>query len=145
MQINGEWLLCEDGVVRPVIRGRIQAANGSWTVVEFLVDTGADRTVLSASILLSLDLPQLETKEAISGVGGVTDSVLVETKLQLQRETGKPVLFSGRFAAVIDPVALDLSILGRDIMDLFAAIIDRPSSAVYLLSQRHRYSVIHDT
>lgn len=118
--------------------------NGSWTVVEFLVDTGADRTVLSASILLTTDLPQLETKEAISGVGGITDSALVETKLQLQRETGKPVVFTGRFAAVIDPVALDLSILGRDILDLFAAIIDRPSGAVCLLSQRHHYSIVQD-
>lgn len=144
MQINGEWLLCEDGVVRPVIRGRILGSDGSWIVVEFLVDTGADRTVLSASILLSLHLPQLETNEAISGVGGITDSVLVETKLHLQRETGKPVVFSGRFAAVIDPVALDLSILGRDIMDLFAAIIDRPSGAVCLLSQRHHYSILQD-
>lgn len=74
----------------------------------------------------------------------ITDSVLVETKLHLQRETGKPVAFSGRFAAVIDPVALDLSILGRDIIDLFAAIIDRPSGAVCLLSQRHHYSVMQD-
>lgn len=144
MQINGEWLLCEDGVGRPVIRGRILGGDGSWTVVEFLVDTGADRTVLSASILLTIDLPQLETQEAISGVGGITDSVLVETKLQLQRETGKPVVFSGRFAAVIDPVALDLGILGRDITDLFAAIIDRPSGAVCLLSQRHHYSITQD-
>lgn len=63
MQINGEWLLCEDGVVRPVIRGRILGGNGSRTVVEFLVDTGADRTVLSAAILLTTDLPQLETKK----------------------------------------------------------------------------------
>lgn len=144
MQIDGEWLLCEDGVVRPVVRGRILGSDGSWVVVEFLVDTGADRTVLSASILLSLQLPHLETKEAISGVGGVTDSVLVETKLHLQRETGKPVVFTGRFAAVIDPVALDLSILGRDIMDLFATIVDRPSGAVCLLSQRHHYSIIQD-
>lgn len=144
MQITGEWLLCEDEVTRPVIRGRIRAAAGSWTVVEFLVDTGADRTVLSASILLSLNLPRVDTKEAISGIGGISDSVVVETKLQFQRETGKPVAFIGRFAAVTDPVALDLSILGRDILDLFAVIVDRPSGTVCLLGQRHHYSILQD-
>ena len=47
MQINGEWLICDDGIVRPVVRGEILAANGSWVPVPFLLDTGADRTVFS--------------------------------------------------------------------------------------------------
>src|SRR5262249_28090836 len=91
MRINGEWLLCEDGVSRPVIRGRIQARDGSWIITEFLVDTGADRTVLNARILRELGLPPLEPEEDISGLGGMTDSVVVETRLLLTRDTGPPV------------------------------------------------------
>ena len=30
MQINGEWLLCDDGIVRPVIRGAILTNEGLW-------------------------------------------------------------------------------------------------------------------
>jgi hypothetical protein len=30
MQILGEWYLCDDGIERPVIRGEVLAADGSW-------------------------------------------------------------------------------------------------------------------
>ena len=54
MRIDGEWLLCDDGIVRPVIRGEILAGDGTWQRAEFLVDTGADRTVFSAAVLAAL-------------------------------------------------------------------------------------------
>ena len=54
MQINGEWLLCDDGIVRPVIRGHILDGHGAWIHAPFLVDTGADRTVFSAPVLAAL-------------------------------------------------------------------------------------------
>src|SRR5262245_14756918 len=44
MEIKGEWQLCEDGIVRPVMRGRFQSAGGGWVSAELLIDTGADRT-----------------------------------------------------------------------------------------------------
>ncbi len=144
MRINGEWLLCEDGIVRPVIRGELLAGDGSWKAVEFLLDIGADRTVLNADVLRQLSLPLLEAGEGISGLGGGTDSVEIETRLHLHRDTGSPVAFNSRFAAVTDSAALDLSVLGRDLTDLFAVIIDRPGTVVCLLSQRHRYAIVQD-
>ena len=45
MQIDGEWSLCDDGVVRPLMYGEILAGNGLWVPAEFLMDTGADRLV----------------------------------------------------------------------------------------------------
>jgi hypothetical protein len=51
MRIDGEWLLCDDGIIRPVIRGEILTGNGAWQPAEFLVDTGADRTVFSGATL----------------------------------------------------------------------------------------------
>ena len=144
MRINGEWLLCDDGVVRPVIRAELLAGDGAWKAVEFLLDIGADRTVLNADMLRKLGLPLLEAGEGLSGLGGGTDSVEIEARLHLPRETGSPVAFNSRFAAVTDPAALDLSVLGRDITDLFAVIIDRPGNVVCLLSQRHRYTIVQD-
>ena len=43
MQIRGLWHLCDDGKIRPVMRGEILAADGFWIKTPFLVDTGADR------------------------------------------------------------------------------------------------------
>jgi hypothetical protein len=45
MQINGEWLPCDDGILKPVVRGEVEAPDGFWEPVLFLLDIGADRTV----------------------------------------------------------------------------------------------------
>lgn len=96
MLFSGEWYLCDDEVVRPVIRGEILAADGSWRAAEFLVDTGADRTVFSANALVALDLESREPKGGIGGVGGIVDSVVVATAIRLTREDGNKVVFRGR-------------------------------------------------
>ena len=41
MLFSGVWQLCDDEVVRPLIRGEILAGDGSWRAVELLLDTGA--------------------------------------------------------------------------------------------------------
>ena len=141
MRIDGEWLLCDDDIVRPVIRGEILAHDGSWQAIEFLVDTGADRTVLSASILEVLQLQSRVTQDRLGGVGGIADSVIVETQIRFYRETGKTVVFRGQYAAVTERNALDMSVVGRDITDLFAVIVDQPGNVICLLGQRHRYTI----
>lgn len=141
MLISGEWFLFPDDIFRPVVRGEVLSGLGSWIPVPFLLDTGADRTVLTAATLSRLALPSLDANEMIGGLGGVVDSITVETRIQFIRETGALVSFRGRFAAVTDASVLDISVLGRDITDNFAVIVDRPQDAIHLLSQRHRYSV----
>jgi len=37
-----------------------------------------------------------------------------------------------------------MSVLGRDILDLFAVIVDRPGDVVCLVGQRHRYQIVVD-
>jgi hypothetical protein len=54
MRIEGEWHLCDDGITRPTVQAKVQAADGSFHVEFFLVDSGADRTVFSASVLVRL-------------------------------------------------------------------------------------------
>jgi hypothetical protein len=138
MRIDGSWRLCDDGVVRPVIRGEVLAADGSWIQTPFLVDSAADRTVLSADIGQQLRLPPVPSADHVQGVGGRADSVVVETQIRMIREDGTAVLFRGQFAAFTQPESLDMSVLGRDIINLFALIVDRPQDIVCLLGQRHR-------
>lgn len=141
MRIDGEWLQCDDGAVRPVIRGEVLASDGSWLSVEFLVDTGVDCTVLSALTLAALHLQSTATQDRLGGMGGIADAVVVETQIRLYREMGGNVVFRGQYAAVIETEALDMSVLGRDITGLFAVIVDQPSNVVCLLRQRHRYRI----
>lgn len=142
MQIVGEWLLCDDGIERPVLRGGALAGDGRWVPVPFLLDTGADRTVFSARVLKALGLPPVPTNEGIGGVGGLVSSVVLETMLRLRCEDGSRATFVGQYAGVTAPDALDMSVLGRDVIGLFAVIVDRPGSLVCLLGQRHRYQII---
>jgi len=144
MRIDGQWLLCDDGVMRPVISGEILADNGSWEQSAFLVDTGADRTVFSMATLAKLGLQPLPIQDGISGLGGMADSVIVETQIQLTREAAGKVVFRGQYAAVTELEALDMNVLGRDITGLFAVIADQLHDVVCLLGQRHRYTIEPD-
>jgi len=141
MRFNGEWLQCDDGIVRPVMRAEIEANGGAWRAMELLVDTGADRTVLSANVLESLNLATTESQDGIGGVGGLVDSVVVKTRIRLTRDDGRTATFHGEYAACVEQETLDMSVLGRDILELFAVIVDRPRAAVTLLGGRHRYTI----
>ena len=142
MQINGEWLLCDDSIVRPVMRGHILDGHGAWIHAPFLVDTGADRTVFSAPVLAALALQPTLSPERLGGVGGIVTPVVIETQMRFRREAGRGmVVFHGQYAAVTEREALDMSVLGRDITGLFALIVDQPGNVVCLLGQRHRYAI----
>jgi hypothetical protein len=141
MLITGVWLLCPDEIVRPVFRGEVFAADGSWIKVPFLADTGADRTVFSANILQTLGLQTLAAAQQLGGVGGIAESVAVDTQIRFLREDGTKVVFRGQYAGFTDPEALDMSVLGRDITNLFVVIVDRPRDFVGLLGHRHQYVI----
>src|SRR5208337_138562 len=56
MQIAGEWRDCADGTTRPMVRVNAVGADANLHEEFFLLDSGADRTVLSAFFLLRLNL-----------------------------------------------------------------------------------------
>ena len=141
MRIDGKWALFDDGVVRPIASAEVLAADGSWVKLPFLVDTGADRTVFSAAAHAQLGLRPIESSDGISGLGGMTHSVIVETQIRLSRDNSGKVLFRGLYAAVTETETLDICVLGRDILELFAVIVDRPGGVVCMLGQRHRYAI----
>ncbi len=144
MRIDGEWYVGDDGIARPVIRGKIRATHGSWVRAPFLIDTGADLTVLNAAVLRLLGLPLAQSADRIGGVGGMATSVCVETTIRLVRDGATGVVFRGQFAALTELEALDTCVLGRDITGLFSVIVDQPASTVCLLRERHRYSIESD-
>ena len=141
MRFNGEGLQCDDGIIRPVMRAEVLTGAGSWRAVELLVDTGADRTVLSANVLESLNLDTTEPLDGIGGVGGLVESVIVRTQIRLTRDDGMKAVFRGEYAACTEHEVLDMSVLGRDILDMFAVIMDRPSKIVSILGGRHHYKI----
>lgn len=144
MQIFGEWSLSDDGIERPIVRSLVQRRDGLWRPVALLVDTGADRTVFSALDLEALGLAPVPTDQRIGGLGGLVDSIAVETTIRLRQMRGENATFRGQFAAVTGPEALDMSVLGRDITCLFAVIVDQPGDTVCLVGQRHRYTIRED-
>ena len=141
MLISGEWFPCDDGIVRPVIRGEVLAGDGSWKPALLLVDTGADRTVFSAGILAATHFRPSASDHRLAGLGGVADSVLFETSVRLTREGAGKVVFHGQYAGVTDPQALDMSVLGRDISGSSTVIVERPGDVVCLVGQRHHYTI----
>ena len=60
--------------------------------------------------------------------------------------TGFADLLSLNLARVVNEYcgleALDISVLGRDITESFAVIVDQPGDVVSLLAQMHRYSIV---
>lgn len=83
----------------------------------------------------------LAIQERLGGVGGLVESVVIETQIRFSRETKSKVVFRGQYAAVTELEALEISVLGRDITGLFAVIVDQPGSVVCLLGQRHQYVI----
>jgi predicted aspartyl protease len=141
MLVAGVWHQCDDGIIRPVIQAEILAHDNSWWKVPFLLDTGADRTVLSADILTALRLLPIKTDNRIGGVGGVASAVTIETQIRLSHDENGKVLLRGQYVGVTSKEILDISVLGRDITNLFAVIVDWPQKNICLLSQRHRYTI----
>jgi hypothetical protein len=143
MRIVGEWLMRDDGVTRPVVRAKVAAADGTWERDIFLVDSGADRTVFSARLLWELRFPMTPSSgnSIRQGIGGVSDSVVVKTVVELTRDDGGVVDLRGEFAAFTDSTASDLSIFGRDILNLFDVILSRRRSEVLFLASNHQYRV----
>lgn len=139
MRVSGVWRLCDDEITRPTFWAEMCSASGEWIAVPFLADSGVDRTVLSADIFELLAFSQLPNDQAILGLGGAVQAFEFPSVLRMRRADGVTIHFRGRFAAWVDPTALDMSVLGRDITNLLALVIDRPGNSVCLLSRGEVY------
>jgi hypothetical protein len=143
MRIVGEWLLCDDGITRPTVRAYVGGDADEAHGDDFLIDSGADRSVFAASLARRLRLPgdQPPPELSLLGIGGDTPFVLVNTGIEFVRDDGGTAIVRGVFAAFTDAQATDLSILGRDVLDNFDVILSRRRDEVLLLAPNHQYQV----
>jgi hypothetical protein len=144
MRISGEWYVGDDATARPIIWVDVVGRDGERISSRFLIDTGADRTVFNTALLRSLELPPATNGSGLRlvGIGGASAFVLVSTALELTRDDGGVAIVRGEFAAFTDPLAIDLSVLGRDVLDNFDLIVSRRRDEVLLLAPSHRYEVL---
>lgn len=105
----------------PVVPVRISGPVGeSAVVLPMLIDTGADCTLVPASIVRGLKLPQVDSI-GISGVGGAKRRARVHAaSIEL---AGHRVL--ARVVAFVDE-----AILGRDVLNQVVVALDGPALAI---------------
>jgi hypothetical protein len=143
MRVNGEWLECDDGVIRPSMPGSVRIADGQMIEVTFLVDGGADRTVFSVDLLALLQpLATSETEQIhLAGVGGEAGSITVQTVVGFIRDDGRLITVRGAFGVFTDSESSEMSVLGRDVTNNFDVIYSFPRREVMLLGPPHSYQI----
>jgi predicted aspartyl protease len=142
MRINGEWQTGLDAVRRPVVCASVRDADGAAREIVLLLDTGADHTVLDFDTYIKLGLDAAPARELeLEGVGGTVGSVVIRTEFRFTRDDGGIVVFHAEVLAFTDPTALGMNVLGRDILNLFALILDSEHNTVCLIRDRHRYVI----
>lgn len=71
----------------------------------------------------------------------MVDSVTISTQIRFPLDNGEMAIFRGDYAAFTSHEALDMSVLGRDILDMFAVIVDRAADVVAIIRERHGYAI----
>jgi hypothetical protein len=143
MHVIGDWLICEDGVIRPTVFGLVRAADGRMVEVTFLLDAGADRTVFSVRFLhrlRALESPQGEQIQ-LAGVGGSVGSITVDTSIGFIRDDARVATVREQFGVFTEGESAELSVLGRDVTNNFGVIYDYPNRMIALLAQPHFYEI----
>lgn len=107
------------------------------------LDSGADRTVFNADFLPLLELMALPETDGqqLGGIGGMAESIFVETRLGFTRDNGKQVEICGSFAVFTNLQSSDVSVLGRDVTDNFDVMYSFPRRQVTLLAPPHNFQI----
>jgi len=142
MRVNGAWLPGDDGVIRPIVPGLVRLADAQWLEVSFLLDAGADRTVFGADFFSLLEpLETASRRLLLSGVGGTTNSITIETAIAFARDDGQLITVRGSFGVFTEGESAELSVLGREVTNNFSVIYDYLSKAIALLAPPHSYEI----
>lgn len=123
-----------DGISRPFLRCLVdfpQIPNAKGIAPEFLVDTGADRSLLSPrdAIWTGLNFSILGRGPASRGVGGETSTLLVESRI---RVAGYTIPLTLSIPEVQRPIP---SVLGRDFIANFALFMEERTERVLFLDE----------
>lgn len=135
MFIWGRYFQTERGAFEPRVRIYLPTATGRWHPFRFLIDSGSDRTFLPPDCANTLRI-DLSTLRMTDDAGGVGSGRLVYYKLDpeirfLMGQRMRPVQVTiGIFR---DEGLLDPPVLGCDVLDQFALVLDRSRDLVALL------------
>jgi predicted aspartyl protease len=140
MRIDGEWRETVTTVPRPYLRAHLEAQDGTGVECTFLIDTGADCTVVTPDVVRQLGRPTTPGLRQIGGIGGVVETLEVWTTLRLTSVAGHRMNIAGKYGVLADAAVGD-SILGYDVLHLFALIADRSANTVCLIRPPHRYII----
>lgn len=143
MRVNGEWLECDDGVIRPSVPGFVRAPDGKMIEVTFLLDAGADRTVFNSRYLHRLQpLTASETEQIhLAGVGGEVGSITLQTVVGFIRDNGQLITVRGAFGVFTVGESSEMPVLGRDVTNNFDVIYSFRRREVMLLAPPHSYQI----
>lgn len=142
MRIEGRWLVGADGVERPVIAGFLSAPGGLQVPLNLLVDTGADATILAPHVahLLAGSLQATLISATAAGVGGSLQMYELAVDLLLPTTSGQRARIHGPLPILLEPASLELSVIGRNLLDQFTLIYSRPRGVLLLLTPPDKYS-----
>jgi hypothetical protein len=143
MRIEGRWLPGPGGVARPVLDGYLAAPGGFQLALSFLIDTGADSTILApdgAQHLSGVAQPTPTGATAI-GIGGALPMHELAVDLLLPTHAGQRARIHGPLPIVLTLGALELSVIGRDVLDQFTLIYDHPQGLLFLLTPPDTYAL----
>ena len=123
-----------DGINRPFIRCLVDfpsTPNARVIAPEFLIDTGADRSLLSPrdAIGIGLDFSILGRGPTSRGVGGETPTLLVESMIYVG---GYTIPLTLSIPEAQRPIP---SVLGRDFLANFALFMEERTGRVLLLDE----------
>jgi hypothetical protein len=104
--------------------------------VPLLVDTGADRTILShfdairLMVEVGVDLASLPLDEPIFGIGGKAENRVTEAVIEMGTLS---TIFTLSILEPSLPLLPIPSVLGRDVLSRFALFMEERTSRVFLL------------
>jgi predicted aspartyl protease len=126
------------GRLRPFVTARLTVASQSVSDdVDFLIDTGADSTLLAPAdaLLLGIDTSRFSAGPATTGIGGTSATVATQATLRLGRfdfQLHLRILMPG--PGMPSPAANAIpSLLGRDVLSHFALFFEERTGRVLLL------------
>ena len=144
MRIDGEWYPCDDGFIRPTVVGNVRTGQDRYIAVRFLIDSGADWTTFAPRVVRRLKTTLEASPFDLIGIGGLRSTSAVTTIIHLPCDHGLTAKMHGTFGALTEPGSLEMSVLGRDVLNEFAVILDKKNDLVVLINQRHRYSILFE-
>jgi predicted aspartyl protease len=132
MRVNGEWRETATTLPRPYLRAFMEAQDGSWVECLFLVDTGADRTLVTADVARRLWHPTLPSTRTVMGIGGVVDTHEVLTRVRFVGAAGEVFNIAGSYGVFLDELNTEC-ILGYDVLHRFTVIFEKRTNTILLL------------